>query len=510
MTIVQLLFYSDMAKTVKITANDGAAIEFVEEMIGSGGMKDVYFSPDKSYVVAFFRDKQDYNAKDRLQNITGVYRERIFNQQGGDYWKELYCWPSKVVEYNGKLGIVCPVYQKHFFFSKGSVNNDFLSIKGKEKEGKWFASAKNQNKFLAPEEKGDWFKYFQICIRISRAVKRLHAAGLAHSDLSYKNVLIDPVSGRAAIIDIDGLVVPGKFPPDVLGTPDFIAPEVIETKHLPISNPLRKVPSIATDRHALAVMIYMYLLFRHPLRGGKVHDLDSLKDEELSMGSKALFVEHPADPGNRVKVNQLNPGQLPQGDPSKIPYTVCGPYLKTLFDKAFIEGLQHPQSRPSANEWEDALLKTVDLMQPCQNPACWHKWFIFDNTKQPKCPFCGTVYRGQLPVLNLYSSRRASTFTPDNYRLMVYNNQYLYQWHVNRNISPNERLTEEQKKPAGYFVFHNNKWLLINQRLSDLEDKSSGIKIPINQAVELTDGKQILLSKEEGGRLIIVQLVTNK
>jgi hypothetical protein len=92
---------------------------------------------------------------------------------------------------------------------------------------------------------------------------------------------------------------------------------------------------------------------------------------------------------------------------------------------------------------------------------------------------------------------------------MVYHNQYLYQWHANRNISANERLTDEQKKPVGYFVFHGNRWLLVNQRLHDLEDKTENKKIPLNQAVELTDGKQILLSKEEGGRLVIVQLVTN-
>jgi serine/threonine protein kinase len=303
--------------TIQITATDGSPVEFVDKIIGAGGMKDVYFSPDKSYVVAFFRDKQDFNAKDRLQNITGTYRDRIFIQQGGEYWKDLYCWPAKIVEYNGKLGLVCPTYQKHFFFAKGSVNNDFLGIKGKEKEGKWYASAKNMNKFLAPEEKGDWFKYFQICIRISRAVRRLHAAGLAHSDLSYKNVLIDPTSGHAAIIDIDGLVVPGKYPPDVLGTPDFIAPEVIATKNLKVGDPNRKLPSIATDKHALAVMVYMYLLYRHPLRGGKVWDLDSTKDEELSMGEKAMFVEHPKDATNRVKVKDLHPSQLPQGDPTK-------------------------------------------------------------------------------------------------------------------------------------------------------------------------------------------------
>jgi hypothetical protein len=42
-----------------------------------------------------------------------------------------------------------------------------------------------------------------------------------------------------------------------------------------------------------------------------------------------------------------------------------------------------------------------------------------------------------------------------------------------------------------------------------LEDKTEGKPIPVGQAVELSDGKQILLSKEEGGRLIIVQLVKN-
>ncbi|MDR0566244.1 MAG: kinase [Prevotellaceae bacterium] len=506
-----------MAKIIKIKAIDGSDVEFYDEVKASGGMKDVYFSPTKQYVVAFFRDAKLNNPqnKDRLETICNSYKERIFNQVGGSYWQNLLAWPDKVVQHGGLIGIVVPFYPSNFFFAKGSINNDFLGIRGKEKNGKWFVSAKNQNRHLDPQERGDWFKYFQILINISRAIRRLHAAGLAHSDLSCNNVLVDPcTSGSGLIIDIDGLVVPGKYPPEVIGTPDFIAPEVLATKHLPMVlnnaiNPARKLPCIQTDRHALAVLAYMYLLYRHPLRGKKIHDADPVKDEDLSMGANALFIEHPTDKSNRVKVNDLQPSQLPQGDPQKIPYTVCGPYLKKLFDRAFIDGLHNPASRPSAQDWEDALLKTVDLMQPCQNPKCWHKWFVFDNTAKPKCPFCGAEYKGQLPVLNLYSSRRAGSFTPDDYRLMVYHNQYLYPWHVNRNISPNEKLTAEQKKPVGYFVFHGNKWLLVNQRLNDLEDKTEGERIPLNQAVEIADGKKILLSKEKGGRLIIVQLVAN-
>lgn len=143
---------------------DGSPVEFMDEVIGSGAMKDVYFSPDKSYVVGFFRTPQDANSVDRLKNITGVYRERIFNQVGGEYWKNLFCWPTKMVEWNGKLGIVCPSYQSHFFFSSGM-------FKGKEKEGKWFASARLRNKFLPADQKGSWLDYFHICIQIARAVK---------------------------------------------------------------------------------------------------------------------------------------------------------------------------------------------------------------------------------------------------------------------------------------------------------------------------------------------------
>ena len=56
----------------------------------------------------------------------------------------------------------------------------------------------------------------------------------------------------------------------------------------------------------------MYLFFRHPLRGGKIHDMsDEVRDETLSMGEKALFIEHPTDKSNAVKVSQLSSFSLP-------------------------------------------------------------------------------------------------------------------------------------------------------------------------------------------------------
>lgn len=495
-----------MAQIIKLTATDGTQVEFYDEIKAQGGVKDVYFNPQKKYVVAFYRKELSPQDKERLRNIVGTYHQRIFDPTaGGDYWRDFLIMPDRMVDWNGKIGVTVPFYSSKFFFCGGPFD-------GKEKNGKWFASAKLRNKFLPADQKGTWLTHLHMCIKIARAVRRLHFAGLSHSDLSYNNVLVDPVTGNACIIDADELVVPGKFPPGVIGTPDFIAPEVMETKSLSVENPNKKLPSIDTDKHALAVMIYMYLLNRHPLRGGKVWSTDPAEDEELSMGKNAVFIEHPTNNINRVKIKDLDKSQLPQGDPTKMPYTICGPYLKELFDKAFIEGLHNPSKRPTAAQWETALVKTADLVQPCQNPNCEAHWYVFDNSKQPKCPFCGKEYKGKLPVLNFYYSPSKGKYMDERYRLMVYDKQTLYMWHVNRFIPANEKTSDVDKKPAGDFHFHNGEWILINRRLQNMyEVLPDGNKnqILIGQYVALTDGKKILLSTEDGGRLIIVQLVNN-
>ncbi|MEL7267775.1 MAG: kinase, partial [Planctomycetota bacterium] len=141
--------------------------------------------------------------------------------------------------------------------------------------------------------------------------------------------------------------------------------------------------------------------------------------------------------------------------------------------------------------------------------SCWQEWYVFDNSTKPVCPFCGTAYRGLLPVLNLYSKRGNKKFMPDNHRLMVYSNQYLYRWHANRRIFPNERISAADKTPVGYFVLHGGRWVFVNQTLPSLKDVSGENPEPIatNAMVELKDDQKLLLSDEDGGRLVHVQMV---
>ena len=83
----------------------------------------------------------------------------------------------------------------------------------------------------------------------------------------------------------------------------------------------------------------------------------------------------------------------------------------------------------------------------------------------------------------------------------------LYPWHANSMIAPNERLMADQTRRIGYFVFHHNKWWLVNEAMPDLTDVNTKMQVPLGAKVELIDGAQLLLSRAEGGRLVVVQMV---
>ncbi len=482
----------------------GQTLELRDEILAIGALKDVYLSAAGDKVAAFYRTHPGRNAYERLSTIVGEYRERILSLP---YWANLFCWPEDLVEHKGRTGFVAPVYDKHFYFQYGSKNNDFLGIRGREKEGKWFASAFNQSKYLDERERGDWKAYVSVCELIARAVRRLHAAGLAHSDLSYKNVLIDPVGIHACIIDIDGLVVPGKFPPEVAGTPDFIAPEVMATIHLPHDHPQKAWPSILTDRHALAVMVYMYLFYRHPLRGGKVHHPDPAVDEALLMGTKALFIEHKRNISNRPNLKNISPAYLPWADVERIPYTSSGPYLTPLFERAFVEGLADPRARPSADEWEKALQYTADVLLPCTAPDCHQKFFVYNDDLQPECPFCRTPWTsGPFPYIHFYSGRNEKK--PDQTRMVVIDNGALHLWHVYKHVRPGERLSESEARPVARFFRGGDylkDWKMQNLGLPELHDNER--VYPVGAEIDLTDGLTLGLAFGEQARAMYVQIV---
>jgi len=467
------------------TLSDGRTIPYLPEVIGEGGMKRVHLTADRRSVVCLFKDqglRTDPNRMARLQAILGKFNPTT-DPDTGAYFRDLYCWPTGIVV-APEFGVLAPAYPKNFFFATGTWQ-------GKEKEGKWFSSPKLR-KMLPAAERGCWPDYLNVGLLMARAVRKLHLTGLAHSDLSCKNVLIDPPGRRCAVIDIDSLVVPGVFAADVLGTPGYIAPEVLATQHLALDDRRRKLPSNLTDLHALAVLLYEYLLRRHPLRGPKVNGRTTEEAELLSMGAKALFIEHPTDPSNHVAGLVIGCDRL-------------GPYLAPLVRRAFVEGLHDPPARPGADDWENALAKTLDLLLPCGNPSCEEKGFLYAEGERTHCPWCGWVCPEPLPVFEFHSAPggRRGQFRPEGHRLAGYDRRPLYPWHVSRAVRPGEGVAEEV---VASIARNQGRWVLVNHALSGLVSPG-GNPVPRGQACELRDGDELLLSREEQGRLVTVRIV---
>ena len=480
---------------------DGSEIEYIQKSNPPrGSMKYTYFTPKKDRVVQFFnqqKDADDPKNHARLEKILGIYNPTISEADGGaigstnqtaEYFCKLFCWPQALVQ-SPEFGIVCPAYPKNFFFGANSVKAGInLKLEGKEKKSKWFTST--VKKYLADSEKGDLQKMICISIALSRAVRRLHAAGLAHSDLSGNNVLIDPTTGTCAVIDIDTLVVPDLFPPEVAGTKGYIAPEVLETMNLKLDDPNRKLPNIRTDLFALPVLIYEYLLKRHPLEGPKIYSAQVEEDDFLAHGPKALFIENPNDTSNR---------------PDDLKGTIhdFGPHLEKLFLQAFVDGLHNPKNRPSANDWERALVKTWDLLNPCPNPKCPEGWFVLHDIHKPICPHCGQ----RIPKGNVMHLRLKQPLPGRNGHwrsageINLYDNMPLFLWHFLANTFPDEKVQDRAMK--AYISFQNGQWYLVNANLEGMLSPKGNL-VPAGKGIRLQNGDLFMSSNRPGSLLIEV------
>ncbi len=260
---------------------------------------------------------------------------------------------------------------------------------------------------------------------------------------------------------------------------------------LPVEDPRRITPSRSTDEHALPVLIYEYLLKRHPISGPKFHSQDPQEDDFFLFGPKALYIEHPTDTSNRPK--NLNwPVE-----------STLGSHLSELFKRSFVHGLHSPGKRPSSGEWEKGLLKTWDLLYPCSNAACTHKWFVFTH-KIKACPFCGSApahVGGIVPILKLRSANGSVD------AVTAYNGKKLYRWHAYSDVLNNENTTEaDRTHPSAEIFIDRGKWFLRNLSLPRMFSPAKN-PVPIGSAVELATGAAFRFSDEPSGRKIEVEWV---
>jgi hypothetical protein len=179
----------------------------------------------------------------------------------------------------------------------------------------------------------------------------LHAQGLCYRDISFGNVAIDPATGEVVIADNDNVAVDGVGVVGLLGTPRFMAPEIVRGD---------AVPGTQTDLYSLAVLLFYLFVVHHPLEGRRERAFGAMDLAAMTRlyGTEALFVFDPDDDSNRPQ---------PDGQRNALTFWPLYPtFLRELFTRAFTAGIRDPRnSRVREGEWRQAMAALRDLIVYC-------------------------------------------------------------------------------------------------------------------------------------------------
>ncbi len=214
----------------------------------------------------------------------------------------------------------------------------------------------------------------RVGLELAEAFLLLHAQGLCYRDISFGNAFFDPDIGEVLVCDNDNVTIDGSPLGGVLGTPRFIAPEVVRGEALPSSR---------TDLFSLAVLLFMMLFVHHPFEGAREQEKGLLDLEAMRVlyGDRPVFVFDPDDGSNRP---------VPGVHQNVIDLWPLYPaFIRDLFVRSFTVGLRDPvNGRIRESQWRQAMARLRDCVlicdscggdaetffdpsEPWRSPACW-------------------------------------------------------------------------------------------------------------------------------------------
>ncbi|MDE6134568.1 MAG: serine/threonine-protein kinase, partial [Muribaculaceae bacterium] len=225
-----------------------------------------------------------------------------------------------------------------------------------------------------------WFRSYMArinaALRICDSFSSLHNSGLSYQDVNDGNFLINPATGDVLICDTDN-IVPDGHNNGVSGKSRYMAPEVAAGN----------IPSRASDRLSLAIILYRIFMLDHPFEGRNTvrerYRCLTPESEKYLYGRGAVFCYDPANASNRP-VGGIHGNSI-----------LYWPMLPKFFREAFGKALSRaaincPADRTSASEWKKILLTARALTLTCHaDPDDG----IHDFTASPDyggvCPVCG-------------------------------------------------------------------------------------------------------------------------
>jgi len=227
-------------------------------------------------------------------------------------------------------------------------------------------------------------------LQLADSFRKLHADGLCYRDISFGNAFFDPKTGEVLICDNDNVAENRSKVTGVLGTPDFMAPELVRMEE-------GALPSRQTDLYSLAVLLFYMFFNSHPLTGKRILGIRSwdYPARKKMFGHEPLFIFHPQDAQNSAVPRALDPAGEAGANALEI-WPLYPQFLRDAFVKAFTSGVSDPEhGRVTEGEWRSVLARLQDsLLTSC---ACKKENF-FDPAElnassgyQKPCWNCGKV-----------------------------------------------------------------------------------------------------------------------
>jgi DNA-binding helix-hairpin-helix protein with protein kinase domain len=211
-----------------------------------------------------------------------------------------------------------------------------------------------------------------ISYNLANSYRKLHLEGYCYRDISSGNLMFNPQTGDVLICDNDNIGVNNQSECQILGTMEYMAPEIIMND---------ASPSTKTDLHSLAVLLFQLWMWHHPMHGEMEYNFRSwdIPAKKKVYGENPVFVFDPDNDENRL------PDDYEYDTPRKF-WEVCPGVLKDLFIKAFTEGLKNPDKRITEGEWEKVFLELYDNIVSCPNDGAENFWY--EGIENFRCWYC--------------------------------------------------------------------------------------------------------------------------
>lgn len=313
----------------------------VKKFIGSGGQGEVYevIVDNESYALKwYFNDQATKEQEEGIRNLIKLGKPN-----------ESFLWPINIATIENS---------KSFGYIMELRKPNFKSL---------FDLMKNR---VHPSS----YTLAKATYNLANSFRQLHSKGLCYRDISHGNIFFHPDNGEILICDNDNVGLDSQSSHGVVGTPRFMAPEIVRAEASPNAN---------SDQFSLATLLFYMLFTSHPLEGKNEADIRCFDQPAMDKiyGENPIFI---FDPDNTT--NRPVPGYH---DNALIYWEVYPDFLKDIFTKAFTEGLE-VNKRVTETEWMNALIQLKDSIFLCK---CRAENFANKEHKSLSCWNCHTTIK---------------------------------------------------------------------------------------------------------------------